>query len=243
MRLLLGMFLFGAVQANAQWKSFQISPSGDTLNRVDLRGKKQGPWVVQMPELRGERGYEEQGYFQNDKKEGEWSRFSLEGIKIAEEQYRWGLLNGRQKYYSPFGGLLRMESWRAIDPANAFDTVPVYDLNDVNKVVGMMVVKNEGASMKHGPWIFYDPRTGKVEEKIEYVMNKLKEDGVVSEGESAVGTTLKPIDPRTAKPNYTPTVDSIGNKKVAKPAVIQDYEKKNSGKKSIRVRDGATGGF
>ena len=56
--------------ANAQWKSFTIGVKGDTLNRVDMQGRKQGPWVVQVPELRGERGYEEEGFFVNDKKEG-----------------------------------------------------------------------------------------------------------------------------------------------------------------------------
>jgi hypothetical protein len=91
--------------------------------------------------------------------------------------------------------------------------------------------------MKHGAWIYYDPRTGKVEEKLEYVMNRLKEE--VAEDETGV-TSLKPIDPRS-KPSYVPTTDSVGNKKVSKPAVIQDFEKKNSGKKSIRVRDGSTG--
>ena len=211
-----------------------MSPRGDTLNRIDKQGMRQGPWVIAVPELRGERGYEEQGYFVNDKKEGEWTKFSIEGIKIADEQYRWGLLNGRQKYYTPFGGLARTESWRALDPANAFDTVLVYDLNDPNKVIGQVVVKNEGASFKHGPFVYYDPRTGKVEQKVEYVMNKLKEEGM--------GTSLMPLDPRI-KPTYTPTLDSTGNKKVSKPGVIQDFEKKNSGKKSIRVRDGATGGF
>jgi len=229
------MFLFCSLQSNAQWKSFELSPRGDTLNRIDKGDKRQGPWVIVVPELRGERGYEEQGYFVNDRKEGEWTRFSVEGIKIAEEQYRWGLLNGRQKYYTPFGGLARTESWRALDPANAFDTVLVYDLNDPNKVIGQVVVKNEGASFKHGTFVYYDPRTGKVEQKVEYVMNKLKE-------EVAAGTSMMPLDPRM-KPAYTPTLDSTGNKKISKPGVIQDFEKKNSGKKSIRVRDGATGGF
>lgn len=234
MRLLAWMFIFCSLQLNAQWKSFELSPRGDTLNRIDKQGMRQGPWVIAVPELRGERGYEEQGYFVNDKKEGEWTKFSIEGIKIADEQYRWGLLNGRQKYYTPFGGLARTESWRALDPANAFDTVLVYDLNDPNKVIGQVVVKNEGASFKHGPFVYYDPRTGKVEQKVEYVMNKLKEEGM--------GSSLMPLDPRI-KPTYTPTLDSTGNKKVSKPGVIQDFEKKNSGKKSIRVRDGATGGF
>ncbi|MFM7672555.1 MAG: hypothetical protein ACKO6Q_08205 [Bacteroidota bacterium] len=236
MRLLTGLILLIALPSYAQWSSFELNPRGDTLNRIDKKGRKQGPWVLSVPELRGERGYEEQGYFLNDLKEGAWERFSLEGVKIADEQYRWGLLNGRQKYYTPFGGLVRTETWRAIDPKNAFDTVLVYDLNDLNKVVGKVVVKNEGASFRHGPFVFYDPRTGKVEQTLEYVMNRLKEDE-----EGANGTSLRPIDPRV-KPTYTPTTDSLGNKKIAKPGVIQDFEKKNSGKKSIRVRDGATGG-
>ncbi len=241
MRLLLSMFLFGVVQLNAQWKSFDKSPSGDTLNRVDQKGRKQGPWVIAVPENRGQRGYEEQGYFKDDKKDGEWVRFSPEGVKIAEEQYRWGQLSGRQLYYSPFGGLLRQESWRAIDPANRFDTVLVNDPNDLNRVIDTLIVKNDGMSLKHGVWIYYDPRSGKVEEKVEYVMNRIK-DEEYPEGENINATTSpKPIDPRTIKPKYSPTLDSTGKKKVAKPALIQDYEKKNSGKKSIRVRDGSTG--
>ena len=237
MRWFLGVFLCLFVQANAQWKSFEIGPRGDTLNRLDAKGVRQGPWVISVPDLRGERGYEEQGFFVNGKKEGDWTRFSLEGVKIADEQYRWGMLNGKQKYYTYFGGLSRVENWRAIDPSNAFDTVMVYDLQDPDKVIGQVVVKNEGVAVKHGTWIYYDPQSGKVEEKVEYVMNKIK-----GEEEVSTATTLKPIDPR-AKPAYTPTIDSVGNKKTSKPAVIQDYEKKNSGKKSIRVRDGSTGGY
>jgi hypothetical protein len=237
MRMLAGLFLLLVFQAEGQWKSFQISPRGDTLNRLDKQGVRQGPWVISVPDLRGERGYEEQGNFSNGKKEGDWTRFSLEGIKIADEQFRWGMLNGKQKYYTYFGGLVRVESWRAIDPANAFDTVPVYDLQDPDKVIGQVVVKNEGVAVKHGTWIYYDPQTGKVEEQVEYVMNQVKGEEDISEA-----TSLKPLDLK-AKPNYAPTTDSVGNKKVAKPAVIQAYEKKNSGKKSIRVRDGSTGGY
>ena len=237
MRLFLGVFLCLFMQANAQWKSFEIGPRGDTLNRLDGKGVRQGPWFVSVPDLRGERGYEEQGVFLNGKKEGDWTRFSLEGVKIADEQYRWGMLNGKQKYYTYFGGLSRLESWRAIDPSNAFDAVMVYDLQDPDKVIGQVVVKNEGVAVKHGTWIYYDPQSGKVEEKVEYVMNKIK-----GEEEVSAATTLKPIDPR-AKPAYMPTTDSIGNKKISKPAVIQDFEKKNSGKKSIRVRDGSTGNY
>lgn len=236
MRMLAILFLLVGIQAQGQLKSFEIGVRGDTLNRVDKQGLRQGPWVVAVPDLRGERGYEEQGNFVNGKKEGDWTRFSLEGIKIADEQFRWGMPNGKQQYYTYFGGLSRVESWRAIDPANAFDTVMVYDLQDPDKVIGQVVVKNEGVAVKHGSWIYYNPQTGKVEEKVEYVMNRIK--GV--DETTPTGTTLMPLDLR-GKPAYVPTTDSVGNKKIAKPAVIQDFEKKNSGKKSIRVRDGSTG--
>ena len=77
---------------DAQWKSFVLSRGGDTLNRVDFKDNKQGPWVLSVPALRGERGYEEEGYFLNDQREGAWKRFSLEGVKIAEENGKFLIL-------------------------------------------------------------------------------------------------------------------------------------------------------
>lgn len=162
--------------ATAQWKDYMLTRKGDTLNRVDKNGKRQGPWVVSVPDLRGERGYEEEGYFADDAKEGTWKRFSLEGVKIAEEQYRWGKLNGKQRYYSYFGGLLREENWRAMDPSRSYDTVAVYDLKDPDKKIADVVVKNEGIAMRHGVFSYYDPRTGRLLSKETYVMNKLQEE-------------------------------------------------------------------
>src|SRR6185436_11910663 len=130
MRLILPFLLFISLNGFGQWKTYVISVKGDTLNRVDMKGRKQGPWSVHVDELRGERGYEEEGYFENDQKSGTWKKFSLEGVKIAEENYSWGKLNGRQQYFTYNGGLMREESWRAMDPAKKFDTIPVYDLID-----------------------------------------------------------------------------------------------------------------
>ena len=67
MRILILLPLIISLSATAQWKSFIMSPRGDTLNRVDQKGFKQGPWVVHQDELRGEQGYDEQGYFVDDK--------------------------------------------------------------------------------------------------------------------------------------------------------------------------------
>src|SRR5215510_13460951 len=100
MRFIFAFFLFISISGFAQWKSYIIGIRGDTLNRVDMNGKKQGPWVVHQDALRGEEGYDEQGYFVDGKKEGMWQKFSLAGDKIAEENYRWGNKNGKCSYYT-----------------------------------------------------------------------------------------------------------------------------------------------
>ncbi len=228
MRYLLVLCLLISISGFGQWKKYIISVKGDTLNKVDMKDQKQGPWVISVPDLRGERGYEEEGYYENDQKEGVWKRYSLEGVKIAEESYRWGKMNGKQQYFTYNGGLLRVENWRAIDPKVAFDTVAVYDIKDPSKVMEWVVVKNEGVSMKHGRWTYYDPIEGTVEATENYVMNKIQTDdgGMIGEDD------IRPIDIRKSKS------DTTGK---AKPQVVLDYEKKNSNKKKVKVRDGSTG--
>lgn len=219
--------------AQAQWKSYTVGVKGDTLNRVDMQGRKQGPWVVQVPDLRGERGYEEEGYFVNDKKEGRWVRYSLQGDKLAVENYRWGQKDGRNEYYNQVEDLLRVESWRAIDPKNPFDTVPVMDPKNPHKILRFEVVKVESPSVKHGYWRYYDPNTGRVEKTEQWILDKLKKDEEEEEIDVAVANT----DGTTtvAKKETEP-------KPKAKPKEVLEYEKKNAGKKKIKVRDGNTGG-
>jgi hypothetical protein len=234
MRLILILSLFISISGFGQWKTYTLSVRGDTLNRVDMKGLKQGPWMVNIPDLRGERGYEEEGYFENDLKEGTWKRFSLDGgVKIAQETYRWGKLNGRQYYYTYNGGLMREESWRAIDPANAYDTVSVYDLKDPTKEISRVVVKNEGIALKHGKWNYYDPKEGTTEATEYYVMNKLQTDdgGMISDDE------IRPIGLGSVRAKS----DTAGAKAAPKPQAILDYEKKNAGKKKVKTRDGNTG--
>jgi hypothetical protein len=175
MRSITIVFLFISLLGQAQLKSYVLGRRGDTLNRVDQHNFKQGPWVISVPEYRGERAYEEEGNFINDLKEGIWKRFSMEGVKIAEENYRWGKLNGKQQYFSYNGGLMRIESWRALDPSKAYDTVSVYDLKDPDKEIDRVAVKNEGPPMKHGVFTYYDPRTGNVLLVENYIMNKLQD--------------------------------------------------------------------
>ena len=231
MRFILLFFLLISISGFGQWKDYVIGVRGDTLNRVDMKGKKQGPWTIHVDELRGERGYEEEGYFLNDLKDGTWKKYSLEGVKIAEENYRWGKLDGKQQYFTYNGGLIRVENWRMMDPANQYDTVPVYDLKDPTKEIDRVIVKNEGLAMKHGRWTFYDPVWGTEQKSENYFMNKLQTDDGAMFGDDEI----KPISITSSKS------DTSGKKAVVKPKEVLEYEKKNSGKKKIKVRDGSTG--
>jgi len=230
MRYILFLFLGLAIESSGQsYKSYIIGVRGDTLNRVDLNGKKQGPWVRTVEALRGEPGYEEQGFYEDDKKEGRWQQFTLAGDLQAIENYRWGNKHGKCYYYNRWGALVREESWKSVDPANPYDTVAVYDIEDPTLIKGYQVVKLDGTTYKHGIWKFYDPDNGRVEGTEEYVLDKLKNDP----------DELAPLDVRTT---YKPSTDSLGNKATPKPKEVMDFEKKNSGKKSTKVRDGRTGG-
>ncbi|HEX7846089.1 MAG TPA: hypothetical protein VF476_09850 [Chitinophagaceae bacterium] len=241
MRFILPLLLFISVEGFGQWKTYMIGRRGDTLNRVDMQGKKQGPWVLHVDEVRGEEGYDEQGYFLDDKKDGLWVRFSLMGDKIAEENYRWGSLDGKSRYYTRNGGLIREESWRAVDPNKTFDTVDVVDIKDPTKVVDRVIVKVTGQTNKHGTWTYFDPMWGTIVKTERYFVNKLQsgdENGMAGTG--GEDDDIRPLDISNGKTAKAKT-DTAGKKPAPKPQAILDYEKKNSGKKKIKSRDGQTG--
>lgn len=233
MRYIFILLLFVSADSYAQWKNYIISVKGDTLNRIDLKDRKQGPWVVKVESVRGERGYEEEGVYKDDKKDGTWRMYTLEGDLLAMENYRWGQRDGRNTYFNHVGQLVREEAWRAIDPKNPYDTVNVYDVNDPSIVLGKRVVKVESLTVKHGTWKFYNPMTGSVEETQQWVMDRPKVE--------AFEDDLAPIDVTASADSGEEKTDTK-KKTLPKPQAILDYEKKNAGKKKIKVRDGSTGG-
>lgn len=223
--LLVGLSFSALHQAWGQCKTFKLSDRGDTLNCEDRKGRKQGPWIITVPELRGNQGYEEEGEFIDGKKEGIWRRYTMEGDMVAVESYKWGMLNGKSQFYSVLG-LEREEGWWAINPNKEYDTIEVPDLFE-DGVYKSVVVKNEGRSFKHGTWTWYDPTTGYVQRTEEFIrdssVNPLAAFGVSARSKKTTADTA------TAK------------KKTEKPAIVQEYEKNNSNKKKIKVRDGSTG--
>lgn len=200
--------------ATAQWQSYKISVKKDTINEVDMNGLKQGRWVVHVDPLRGERGYEEEGVFVNNKKEGHWRKYTLQGDIIAYENYLNGDKQGKSVYFTPMGDLLREENWRAYNPNEPYDTIPVYGTGS-NEILSYKIIKAEPYSVKDGEWTYYD--NGKIIKTEEYDR----------------GYLLNPV-------KIADTVAEAPMKKIV-PKEVLEYQKKNSGKKNVKVRDGSTG--
>jgi antitoxin component YwqK of YwqJK toxin-antitoxin module len=232
MRYLFFLLLGLSTTGFAQWKTYSISVNGDTLNRTDMKGRQQGPWVIKVEPVRGERGYEEQGFFLNGQRTGKWTRFSLQGDVIAIENYRWGQKDGRAVYLNNAGDPVREESWRAVNPDNPYDTVNIYDINDPSLVVRREVVKLEGQSLKHGTWKYYDTFSGKLEATERWEFDKLK---TVPDGDD----DLAPIAVSATAGSNKKEVDK---KAIPKPKQVVEFDKLKKGKKKIVVRDGSTGG-
>jgi antitoxin component YwqK of YwqJK toxin-antitoxin module len=225
MRLLLGLLLIISVNGYSQCKNYIIGVKGDTLNCTDMKGLKQGRWVIRLEELRGEPGYEEEGEFVNNKREGTWRRFNLTGDLIAVENYRWGNKDGTCRYFTPLGDLLREEGWKAVNPENPYDTIEVPDVLNPTMMV-KKVVKLEGTTVQHGSWKFYDPQTGMVMKSEMWVL------GEIYKGD--------PAAPKPDNPATSGNTQKAPPKTVPKLKEIEAYEKKYKNKKH-KERDGRTG--
>ena len=221
--LILLLFTF---KGQAQWKSYLISIKGDTINCIDQKGLKQGKWVIRTDELRGEPGFEEEGVFENDKREGLWRKYNLSGDLIALENYKWGLKDGKQQYFTMLGDLQREESWYAANPEHPIDTIEVPDLYNPGKVE-TKIIKHEVAEVRHGTWKYYDPSTGFITKTERYFFGQLEKDGL--------GNTAKPA-------NNSASAQQGSTHTSKKPKEVLDWEKKNAGKKKIKYKDGSTSG-
>lgn len=208
------IFLFSCIHSLAQYKSFDLSKSGDTINKVDKKDLKQGKWVINVPEIRGEPAYVEIGSYKNGKKEGTWRRFDNTEDLIALEQYKFGGKDGIQQYFTRFGALIREESWRAYNPDAPYDTIPIYGKGN-NEILDFKIVKAEQYSVRHGEWKYYEASTGKLLRTEHWDR----------------GAPLKE--------NIQPVAE-LDPKKMKKPLEVLEFEKLNSRKKKVKLREGAT---
>ena len=208
--------------AFAQYKEFKLSADGDTLNAIDKKGLKQGKWVTTFPELRGNPGYDEEGMYKDDKKEGVWRKYTAEGDLLAMENYRYGGKDGIQQYYNFLGSLEREEEWHSYNPDAPYDTIAIYGTGS-NEIIEYKIVKAKQYSVPHGEWRYYsnDGRLAKAEK---YDRGRLLTDDEVKKDEPVAATVKE-------KP-----------KEKTKPQEVLDYEKKYTKKKREHMeRDGKTG--
>ncbi len=201
--------------ATAQYKSYKLNADRDTINIVSAKGLKEGRWVNQVEELRGESGYEEEGVYLHGNKEGYWRKYTLQGDLIAVEQYKRGGKDGLQQYYSFVGDPIRDESWRGYDPEHPYDTIAVYGTGS-NEIVELRVVKAEQYSVKQGEWRYY-------------------EGGMVVKTEQWERNNLV-----TGKKDAATIANSNEKRKIEKTPEMLEWERKNKGKKGA-IRDGRTG--
>ena len=204
------------MNGHAQYKSYQLNDKGDTINAISNSGLKEGKWVNHIDELRGEPGYEEEGIYKKDKKEGIWRLYNLTGDIIGVEFYKLGGKDGVQQYYTYLGDLVREESWRAYNPDAPYDTIPIYGVGS-NEILNYKIVKAETYSVKHGDWKYYEPGSGRLIKTEKYDR----------------GLFIKPDAPAPV----AAVTDKA--KKPEKTPEMLEWEKKNKGKKKA-LRDGRT---
>jgi antitoxin component YwqK of YwqJK toxin-antitoxin module len=210
-------FILFSLSGMSQYKSYKLTAEGDTLNAIDKNDQKQGKWVIHVDEVRGEPGYEEEGVFVKDKKEGVWRLYNLTGDIIGVENYFNGGKSGIQQYYTYLGDLVREESWKGYNPEKPYDTVDVYGPN--GDLIDFKIVEAKQYSVKHGEWKFYEPGSGRLMKTEKYDR----------------GLLVTPNAP--AKPAVVATDEKP--KKIEKTAEMLDWEKKNKNKKKA-LRDGKT---
>ena len=210
------LFVF-CTNGMAQYKSFQLNADGDTLNAITKSGLKQGKWVIHVDEVRGEPGYEEEGVFVKDKKEGIWRQYNLTGDLIGVENYKFGGKDGLQQYYTYLGDLVREENWRGYNPDAPYDTIPVYGSGN-NEIIDYKIVKAEQYSVKDGEWKYYEAGSGRLIKTEQYDRGRLITPG-------APANPVTAVTDKTKKPDKTPE--------------MLEWEKKNKGKKKA-LRDGRT---
>ena len=217
----IGLFFF-LLSGKAQYKTYSLSPDGDTLNVIDKNGLKQGRWVTTVGEIRGEPGYDEEGLYKDNEKMGPWRKYTSAGDILAIENFRLGGKDGRQEYFNFLGILQRQEEWKGYNPDFLFDTIAVYG-NENNEIISYKIVKAQPYSVKNGEWKYFDSE-GKLIKTEKYDRGRL----LIEPDKKIAVTETKKVD--------TPEKDK------AKTKEILDYEKKYGKKKRQQIeRDGKTG--
>ncbi|HVI47486.1 MAG TPA: hypothetical protein VM802_21620 [Chitinophaga sp.] len=129
-------------------------------NQRDAQRRKQGHWIEEVGEVRGEPGYVWEGNYRNDRKDGVWKKTSPMGTVLAEETFKNNVLDGYCTYYYPNGKRSEEGTYITTEIAGQRDTIMVID--PVTNVETPTEIVRLGNSVRHGVWKLYDEETGKM---------------------------------------------------------------------------------
>lgn len=145
--------------------SYEVLENGDTINRLDDRGRKQGKWLIVQDARYGENGMMELGSFADNVKTGKWHTYSLSGVIQSEEFFRQGNKDSEARYYED-GLLVCIGHFLALKSKSEYDTIQVEDpLTNAFKPV---VIKSDMGYVRHGFWTYYEQGGRKITKVLEY---------------------------------------------------------------------------
>ena len=110
------LFILAFAFSDISGQSYDIV-GGDTINKKDAIGKRQGKWVLTGKTKRlpgyGPDTKVEEGTYKNSKKVGSWTSYYSNGKKKNEITYKFGRPNGPYKTYYVNGILEEEGNWKS----------------------------------------------------------------------------------------------------------------------------------
>ena len=173
------------------------------INQRDAQNRKQGAWMEEVGEVRGEPGYTWEGAYKNDRKEGIWRKTSLAGNLIAEETFHNNVLDGRCRYFFPDGKLMEEGVYMATEIEGQRDTIMVID-PVTNEETPTEIIR-KGNSVRNGILRIFDEEAGKL------VKQYYKRGEIVTPEE--LGDTTAPVESPVKKAPMQLPHESLGKSK------------------------------
>ncbi len=180
-----------------EWKSYEISKKGDTINKIDQDNLRQGKWYEVQASAYGNEGFYAVGYYADNKKYGTWRSYTTTGIIMVEENYKNGYRHGKIKYYDN-GYLVCSGQYLALNTKQPFDTIMVD--NPDTDIAEPRVISTALGSVKHGFWVFYKIPSFEIDKVREYQLDEMiYEKDYVSKADSAFIKKRQAVFPHKTK--------------------------------------------
>lgn len=144
-------------------QSFELM-DGDTINKVDVNGKRQGKWLIKA-NIRVDKGYSEgqiveEGEYQNTRKQGIWKKYYPDGSVKSEITYVNSRPKGPYILYYPNGEIEEQGNWARTKNTGSFkryhsngQVAQDFNFTDGGKRTGKQTYYYENGNLRlEGTW-------------------------------------------------------------------------------------------